>query len=204
MSSKKQFLTYLKPRLSEKRFQHSVGVMQTMDKLADIYNLDKEQATTAGILHDIAKELESDQYKKIIKDAKIEIRCKEDKNFHFYLHGPVGAYLAEKELQIKDPVILNAIETHTFYGVFDEQFNTRLNWCLHFSDILEPNRDWHQVKWLHDHGDELANTIYSGQLHKSIVFFTGGIIEWFENDNLPVHPNIYRAYAEYAKTLAKQ
>lgn len=198
----KRIYAYLATKLSQHRLQHSIGVMETMAKLADVYELDKEKALQAGLLHDIAKELKPAAYERIVEEARIEIRCEEDKNYHLYLHGPVGAYVAEKELQIKDPVILAAIETHTFYGVYNEAFNTSLHWCLHFSDIIEPNRQWQNIRWLDTNGERLKKLIYSGNLDESAFLFTSGIIKWFTEAKMQIHPNIRRANAALAKKLA--
>ncbi len=201
LKNKDQFLTYLETRLSPRRLQHSLGVMQTMEKLAGIYELDQKQALAAGLLHDIAKELEPDQQTEILTEAEIEIHCKEDKDYHYYLHGPVGAYVAQKELGIDDPTVLKAIETHTYYGNYDESFNAPINWCIRFSDILEPTRNWSKVKWLRTNADRLAEVVYSGKLKEGAFLQTGWVIKWFAEENRPIHPNMYRIFDELAKKL---
>ncbi len=201
LKNKDQLLAYLEPRLSKKRLQHSLGVMQTMEKLAGIYDLDKEQASAVGLLHDIAKELDPNRQAEIQKEAAIELRCKEDKEYHYYLHGPVGAYVAQKELGIENPVILEAIRTHTYYGVYGESFNSPLNWCMRFSDILEPTRDWSEVKWLRTNVNRLADVVYAGNLAEGIFLQTGWVINWFTEDNMPIHPNMYKAYKDFSKRL---
>ena len=42
----------LKQILSERRYEHSIGVMNMAGELAEIYNVDVETAKLAGLLHD--------------------------------------------------------------------------------------------------------------------------------------------------------
>ena len=51
----------LKENLSEKRYTHSIGVMNMAVELAQYYNADVETAKIAGLLHDIAKEMTPDE-----------------------------------------------------------------------------------------------------------------------------------------------
>ena len=49
-------IDYLKSNLSEKRFEHTMGVAKTAVELAKIYSADAEKAYLAGLLHDCYKE----------------------------------------------------------------------------------------------------------------------------------------------------
>lgn len=195
-----RYLAHLEQTLTPKRLQHSLGVMQVMGELAEVYGLDEEQALTAGLLHDIAKDLDPAQQSEWVKEANIEIRCDCDRNFHFYLHGPVGAFLAHKELRIDDPLVLDAIRFHTYYAN-GAGFDTPLCWCLRFADILEPHRDWSGVKWLSKNTDRLAEVVHSGRLAEGAFLQTGWLIKWFEEDDKPIHPNMRRVYRELSKQL---
>jgi predicted HD superfamily hydrolase involved in NAD metabolism len=179
-------LAYLEQELTPKRLQHSLGVMQVMGELAKVYGLDQEKALTAGLLHDAAKDLVLARQIEIVEEANVEIRCECDNNFHNYLHGPVGAYIVNKELGINDPVILDAIAFHTFYG-YGANFDASICWCLRFSDILEPARDWSEVKWLRDNVDRLADVVYSRHMAEGAFLQTGWLIKWFEEEGMPVH-----------------
>ena len=57
----------VKKKLSEKRFYHSVCVMERAIEYAEIYGVDKEKAKLAGIAHDILKETPKEQR---IKEAE--------------------------------------------------------------------------------------------------------------------------------------
>lgn len=193
-------LAYLGRELTPRRLQHSLGVMQVMGELAKVYGLDQEKALTAGLLHDAAKDLEPTRQIELVEEANIEIRCECDSNFHYYLHGPVSAYIVGKELGINDPAILDAIAFHTYYG-YGPNFNDPICWCLRVSDILEPTRDWSKVKWLCDNVDRLADAVYSGHLAEGAFLQTGWLIKWFTEEGMPIHPNMERAYRELSNHL---
>jgi predicted HD superfamily hydrolase involved in NAD metabolism len=174
--------------------------MQVMEKLAEVYDLEPGKALTAGLLHDAAKDLSVIRQKEVLKQADIEIHYECDNDFDSCLHGPVGAYLVNKELDINDPEILDAIAFHTYYGR-GVNFNSPLSWCLRFSDILEPNRDWSRVKWLCSNVDRLADVVYSGHMAEGAFLQTGWLIKWFTEDGMPVHPNMERVYQEFSSRL---
>ena len=101
----------LKDILSEKRYTHSVGVMEMAAKLAEIYGADIETAKLAGILHDIAKEMSSEEKLKYVKENNIIINEVERINTPI-LHGKIGADIAKKKYGINEQV-QRAIEYHT-------------------------------------------------------------------------------------------
>ena len=101
----------LKQILSEKRYIHSIGVMEMSEELAKIYNIDVETAKIAGLLHDIAKEIPKEEMLKYVKENNIEITEVESINVGI-LHGKIGADIAKKKYNISEQ-IQKAIEYHT-------------------------------------------------------------------------------------------
>jgi putative HD superfamily hydrolase of NAD metabolism len=126
----------IKARLSEHRFQHSLGVAQTAQDLAQLYGVEADKAYLTGILHDYAKNLpDSDLLvitglDKHIADAA-EIKIPE------LLHAPVGAYLLNRELAIEDIDILEAVRSHTLGSLN----MSPLAKIIFLADMIEPNRD---------------------------------------------------------------
>ena len=80
----------LKQILSEKRYIHSIGVMEMAMELAQIYNIDIETAQIAGLLHDNAKEMTDDEMLQYVKENNIQI-SETEKNSVKLLHGKIGA-----------------------------------------------------------------------------------------------------------------
>jgi predicted HD superfamily hydrolase involved in NAD metabolism len=102
----------LKETLSEKRYNHSLGVKEAAVFLAEKFDLDKEKAQLAGLLHDCAKCCPNDELLKIIKERIPEVKECELANYKT-LHAPVSAYFAKTEFNIEDKEILDAIRWHT-------------------------------------------------------------------------------------------
>lgn len=101
----------LKQNLSERRYEHSIGVMEMCGELAKIYNVDVDTAMLAGILHDNAKEMSPEELIKYIDSNNINITEVERINTKV-LHGKVGADIAKKKYGVSKQV-QQAIEYHT-------------------------------------------------------------------------------------------
>src|SRR5690606_13091239 len=104
-------LAAIKDRMPEKRYIHTIGVMETAIRLAHQYGENPEKAETAAIFHDIAKYADVDWMKQVVMEQRLDERLL-DWNAEI-LHGPVGAWIVETEFQINDEAILNAIRYHT-------------------------------------------------------------------------------------------
>ena len=59
--------------LSERRYTHSVGVMEMAGELAKIYSVNVETAKIAVLLHDNAKEISDEEMLKYVEKNNIEI-----------------------------------------------------------------------------------------------------------------------------------
>ena len=125
---------YLKENLSSKRFNHSLGCAQTAQKLAEIFNLDTEKAYLAGLVHDCAKNIEDEKLLEIIKNKiKTGFLDSELKNPKTY-HAIAGAYLAQKDLEIDDGEIIQAIRNHTIGDINMTTFDK----IIFLADKIEP------------------------------------------------------------------
>lgn len=102
----------IKKRLSEKRFTHSLGVMDECIRLGKIYGADIEKCRLAGLLHDCAKEMSVEQYKWMginVEPTKQDLINGYNRNI---LHAKAGRIVAEQRYGIIDEEVLNAIEYH--------------------------------------------------------------------------------------------
>ncbi len=99
---------YAKSVLSERRFLHTLRVVEEAKELALIWGTDADKAHLAALIHDIAKEMPFEESKEILKKAGLE------NNFSRPLiHGPVAEYMAREKFGINDEDILNAIRYHS-------------------------------------------------------------------------------------------
>ncbi len=137
---KNRILDKLRKILTPKRFEHSLGVMETGKELAQNYGCDVEKAKLAGLLHDCAKDIEKHQMLQLCDDFGIvldEISKKESQ----LIHGPVGAELARYTFGIQDEEILDAIRYHTV-GKEDMTLLTKI---IYVADCIEPGRSFSGV-----------------------------------------------------------
>jgi predicted HD superfamily hydrolase involved in NAD metabolism len=197
---------FLAKVLTPDRLKHTYGVTQVIQEFAPAYDLNVEKAIIAGLLHDAGKDLSPARQKQLIQESGLVIEPYNQLDYKFYVHGPVGAYLVQKELGITESVIIDAISMHFFYGE-GENFNSTFVWCLRFADLLEPNRmpgnkplpvesEWHL-----NGKAKLHSLIMSGRLWEAALFQTGWLIKIFEAKPFPIHPNMRKVYQELSSQL---
>ncbi|MBR1586122.1 MAG: bis(5'-nucleosyl)-tetraphosphatase (symmetrical) YqeK [Clostridia bacterium] len=132
----KDFLPKLKLMMNPRRFRHTLGVRQEAVRLADKHDLPIQKAALAGLLHDCAKGMRQEEMEKIAR--KHHLMSDESMlTSGALMHGPVGAYLAQKQFGITDEDVLNAIRSHTI----GRPGMTGLELCIFVADATEPNRE---------------------------------------------------------------
>jgi predicted HD superfamily hydrolase involved in NAD metabolism len=185
------YIAFAEHTLTAQRFRHSMGVMQVIVELAPTYGLNTTTAMAAGILHDIAKEFTPEDLLKFANENNIPIRMEYDR-FPLFLHGPVGACYAAQQFGITDAVLLDAIARHTYFGN-GIALSPSLCWCLRFADMLEPSRDWEDLK------SQLRPFAYSGNMGEGAYQLMKWIVPFHQAASLPVHPNVSRLAEELSK-----
>ena len=135
MSVDREIEVYLKKNLSPKRYMHSRRTAETAEKLCMLYGFDTGKGRTAGLLHDIARELETDEVFSLTAGDGFGVSSIE-KNYPVLLHGRAGAVLAERELGIKDEEILEAVRWHTT----GKRGMSGITSILYVADYIEPAR----------------------------------------------------------------
>lgn len=175
------YRSYLSQHLTSARLQHSLGVMQVMDALAPIYGIDPTAARLAGLVHDAAKELTPAQMIEIARVMHFPLNDPGDSD-PLYLHGPCSAHIASHEMGINDPLILEAISRHSYVGDGPVQ-SPVFCWCLRFADMLEPGRDWHDVR------SNLQPLIFAGQMGQAAYELMEWLVPFLESMNIIPHPS---------------
>ena len=64
---------YLREHLSKKRYTHSLNVAAAAVELARKYDGDTDKAYTAGLLHDIAKELPAEEQLELVMQSQLDV-----------------------------------------------------------------------------------------------------------------------------------
>lgn len=107
-----EYKAVIKPRMSEKRYIHSVNVSKEAKRLAKKYGANEQKAETAGILHDITKEMPFDEQLQMINANGI-ILTKVQQNAPKLWHAISGSLFIKNDLKISDDEILSAVRYHT-------------------------------------------------------------------------------------------
>lgn len=196
------YYPFLESVLTPARLAHSLGVMQVMGELAEVYGLDPEMARSIGLLHDAAKDLPRVQQERFLLEGNLREDHPFESNYE-YVHGLVGSAIIQRELGIHDPLILDAITTHTFFGN-SPYFHHPLCWCTRFSDIIEPNRDWRAEKRIQVLDIILKELVYDGKMVQAARIYTETMIHWFIEKDRPVHPNFYQVNAELDALISEE
>ncbi|MCR4962580.1 MAG: bis(5'-nucleosyl)-tetraphosphatase (symmetrical) YqeK [Firmicutes bacterium] len=149
MNSSEQIDAYrqkLARDLSPRRFQHSLSVAQTAAALAERWQVPKEKAYLAGLIHDVGRCYTPAQLRQ--KAAELHLELDEWQNRHDpLLHAPVGAAILEQEWGVTDAEILEAVKYHT---VGHPQMSL-LAKIIFLADIIEPLRQsWPGLEQLRD------------------------------------------------------
>ncbi len=121
--------------LTDHRYTHSLGVVETAVKMAQIFGADTRKTEIAALLHDCAKQIPHNTQLEMCREYKIPLDEVKEKELGL-LHAELGAYLAEQEFGVTDAEILDAIRYHTL-GRVDM---TTMEKILYLADIIEPNR----------------------------------------------------------------
>lgn len=133
----------IRPRLSPKRFQHSVCVAEEAKRLARKYGADEEKAAVAGMLHDIMKETPREEQLKILSAFAIMMTTVEEK-MPKLLHALSGACYIRHVLGVEDAEILGAVRWHTL----GRSGMTLLEKVIFMADFISADRDFPGVEAL--------------------------------------------------------
>lgn len=125
----------LKGMLTEKRFRHSLGVMDSAVHLAKLFGESEEKARIAGLLHDCAKDIDKALMPAMCEELGVELDTvkREQRSL---IHADLGAKLVQTEFGVSDADVISAIRYHTL----GKPNMTALEKILYIADFIEPNR----------------------------------------------------------------
>lgn len=125
----------LKGMLTEKRFRHSLGVMDSAVHLAKLFGESEEKARIAGLLHDCAKDIDKALMPAMCEELGVELDTvkREQRSL---IHADLGAKLVQTEFGVSDADVISAIRYHTL----GRPNMTALEKILYIADFIEPNR----------------------------------------------------------------
>lgn len=128
----------LKKRLGERRYEHSLNVVQVAQELAEVYDVDVTKARFAGLLHDWDKCLDDEQAKQRVKDLRLEVDPFVYEGMPWLLHGIIAAAELAIEMPELSDDVLQAIARHTSAACDMSD----LDMVVYVADVIEPSRPY--------------------------------------------------------------
>jgi predicted HD superfamily hydrolase involved in NAD metabolism len=183
-------LELVKEQLTEHRYIHTIGVMETSLKLAKRYGANLKKAELAAIFHDYAKFRPKDEMKQIIIDEKMSPDLLDHSSELW--HAPVGAFLVNKEAGISDGEILDAIKYHTTGRVG----MTVLEKVVFLADYIEPGRIFPGV--------EEVREVATKDLDEAVAMALRNTIQFLVKKRQLLYPETVHTYNDVVTFLKKR
>lgn len=138
--NREQALEIVKEQLTDHRYQHTIGVMNSAIELAERFGADVKKAEMSAIFHDYAKFHPKEEMEACItaEDMPSDLLKYNSELWH----APVGAYLVETKVGITDREILEAIRYHTS----GRANMSLLEKVVYLADYIEPGRHFPGVE----------------------------------------------------------
>jgi len=155
---------FVRDRLSDKRYDHTIRVVETAERLASLHGLDEDRTRLAALLHDAAREVEAGEYLRLAADWDLPVGEPERESPKL-LHGPVAAELARRELGVDDDSVLEAIRAHTMGA----PGMGPVALAVYVADKIEPGRDYPSVARLRDLAEEDLREAAAEALRRAIA-----------------------------------
>ncbi len=137
---REEMMERVKAEMPERRWRHTLGVMETAIVLAERFGEDPSRAELASILHDVTKYWPTQRMADMIVDNGLPAELLDyDKELW---HAPTGAWVAEHEYGVSDQGVLDAIRYHTS----GRKGMSGLEKVVCLADYMEPGRDFPGVE----------------------------------------------------------
>lgn len=166
----------LKNKISKKRYEHTLRVLEQGKILAKEYNISVNKVEIAVLLHDFCKEMKIFELFEICKKKNFsEIIGYENSNE--ILHGFAASVYGEEKFGIKDKDILNAVKYHTI----GRENMSIMEKIVYLSDGIESGRSYPAV--------EEIRLLAKKDINDAIIYEIDRKIEYLIKKNVDIHIN---------------
>ena len=188
------FIDWVKPQMSEKRFNHSMGVAELAVYFGEKIGADLDDCFVAGIGHDIAKEMPKDEQKEIMQKSAF-VTDLEIMNHDQFWHAIVGALTLKKYMK-EFPCITIGVIGATFRHTLGRRDMEKTEECVFLADMIERNRNWDGVEELRAAAEK---DFYYGM---AMAFKM--TIDHLVKKGEYLHPVAWDCFEQYAKYLPQE
>lgn len=180
-----------KKTLSSKRFHHTECVVRQAEKLARIYGCDVDKAKAAAWMHDICKELKTQEQLQWLTKFGIMldgVQKSQPKTWH----GMAACGFMRFELAISDEEVLRAVRYHTT-ACGDMR---PLDEVLYLADLTSDERDYPDVERMR----ALAESAGLAQAMRAALIFA---LDDLVSRGLGISRDSFEAYNHYVSITEK-
>ena len=167
--------------LGDKRYHHSLCVAEAAKQLAGTYGADVGKAETAGILHDIMKDLPQEDQLKWMERYGI-VLTEVERSAPKLWHAMLGAEYLRREVKLGDPEIVDAVRYHTT----GRENMTPLDKVLFIADFISEDRDYPGV--------EEMRAAAAKSLEQAMIDGIVFTVKDLADSRMPIHPDTIAAY----------
>lgn len=173
---------YALTMVSQSRYEHSLRVAETAQKLCELHGLDPQRGYFAGIAHDICKEMKGEL---LVSLAQLDGKPIGDleKGKPGLLHGRAAASVLKQDFSVEDEDILEAVRLHTF-GAPEMGDLARV---IYVADKVEPGRPHVTEKYL--------KKIYAMSLDEVFLFVLKENVDYLRKKGKKIAPASLRLLA---------
>ena len=169
-------------RLSEHRLHHSFCVAESARELSIKYGGEPETMYTAGLAHDVLKELKKEEFDAFFAAEKIELTAVE-KSAPKLWHAIAAARYLEKQYSLHGDII-RAVRYHTT----GRAGMTTAEKILFIADFISADRDYDGVEDMRERAERSLEEAMEEGLRFTIAELAAA--------NRPIHPDTVAAYNE--------
>ncbi len=131
----KKIKAHIEKNFSEKRKVHTYGVVETAIELAEKYGCDVHKAQIAALSHDLYRSIPINVLNYYVKHLELDKKYIDNANLS---HGKIAAIMIQRDYDIKDQDIINAVSFHTT----GRPNMSLLEKIIYIADAVEPNRNY--------------------------------------------------------------
>ena len=178
----------IRKHLGDARYIHSLNVADSALYLAKKYGEDTEKAYTAGLLHDILKEMPKTEMREYIM-SHYELTVLEQLTPNVW-HQIADAIFV-KENYLEDEDIINAIHYHTT----GRAGMSKLEKIVYVADFISAERNYPDVDIMRGEAEK--------SLEEAMLYSLKYTINKLLNLGCPIHPDTVAAYNEITSSERK-
>lgn len=138
-ADKNRIIEYIDRNLTEKRRIHTYAVVKEAAALSERYGEDEEKAEIAALFHDFFRNVPENALNAYIRQLGLEPVYLNNSNL---AHSKIAAIVMERDYDITDRDIINAVSYHTT----GRANMSKLEKIIYLADAIEPNRNYPGVE----------------------------------------------------------